>query len=145
MISEEAPLIEQYACHDTGYFPFIMRDGWQVAKLNYMPQQDVKAIHKLDKHNNTDEVFILLKGTAILIAAEEKGEGNFSFQCKRMEQGITYNIPKGIWHNIAMVESTELIIVEKDNTHVNDYEYFPLSDIQKNTLEKLIELSLDNG
>jgi hypothetical protein len=118
-------LIETYPIDSPGYDPFLIREGWQVARLTHIPEQDLFGIRKMDKHLLTDELFILLKGTAVLIAASEE-DANFQFEFVRMEPGIPYNIPVGQWHNIAMDREAELIIVEKDKTHLGDYEYRPL-------------------
>ena len=29
-------MIEAYYCKEKGYHPFLIRDGWQVAQLNYV-------------------------------------------------------------------------------------------------------------
>ncbi len=65
-------LIEKYRESKDGYHPFLIREGWQVAQLNYMDELKIGNIGKLDVHNHTDEVFILLKGKAVLIGAELK-------------------------------------------------------------------------
>lgn len=130
-------LIETYRYDGSGYNPFLIREGWQVAQLNYMPEQDLLNITKMDRHLLTDEVFVLLKGTAILIAATENNN-EFQFECIKMKAGITYNIPLGMWHNIAMDKGSEVIIFEKDKTHLGDFEYRQLSDAQKLDLKNLI-------
>lgn len=120
-------MIESYTITDTGYHPFLIRDGWQVAQLNYMPEQDIDNITRLDVHHETDEVFILLQGHAVLIAAAVKGK-EVTFEMELLEPNKTYNIPKGLWHNIAMTEECQLIIVEKSNTHVSDFEHHDLTE-----------------
>jgi mannose-6-phosphate isomerase-like protein (cupin superfamily) len=122
-------MIESYTITDKGYHPFLIRDGWQVAQLNYMPEQDIDNITRLDVHHETDEVFILLKGHAVLIAAAVKGK-EVTFEMELLEPNKTYNIPKGLWHNIAMTEECQLIIVEKSNTHVSDFEHHELTEEQ---------------
>lgn len=134
-------LIETYRYEGNGYKPFFIRDGWQVAKLNYMPGQGLSDIIKIDKHIRTDEVFILVKGVAVLIAAERVGKA-FKFQCLRMKPGITYNIPAGTWHNIAMDLDAEVIIVEKDNTHIDDCIYEPLEEREQLDLYEKVESKL---
>jgi len=129
----EPALIETYLHRGEGYNPFFIRDYWQVAQLNYMCEQGLTGIEKMDKHMLTDEVFVLIRGVAVLIAAEEEIQG-FNFQCIRMKPGITYNIPVNVWHNIAMDEQTEIIIIEKSNTHLGDFIYRPLSGAEKKTL-----------
>lgn len=130
-------LIETYRHEGSGYNPFLIKENWQVAQLNYMPEQDLLDITKMDRHFLTDEVFILLKGTAILIAGTENNN-EFQFECVKMKEGITYNIPVRLWHNIAMDKDAEVIIFEKNKTHLGDFEYRQLSNAQKSQLEKLI-------
>jgi mannose-6-phosphate isomerase-like protein (cupin superfamily) len=133
----EPALIEIYRHNGEGYDPFFIRDHWQVAQLNYMREQGLTAIEKMDKHLLTDEVFVLLRGMAVLIAAEESSHG-FHFQCMPMKPGITYNIPANVWHNIAMDEQAEVIIIEKSGTHLGDFIYKPLSDAEKLALNARI-------
>jgi ureidoglycolate hydrolase len=130
-------MIETYRFDGSGYDPFLIKENWQVAQLNYMPEQDLLNITKMDRHLLTDEVFILLKGTAILIAGTEKDD-ELQFECIKMRKGITYNIPVKLWHNIAMDKGAEVIIFEKDKTHLRDFEYLQISEAQKLELQNLI-------
>ncbi len=127
-------IIEQYTVDSNGYHPFLIRDGWQVAQLNYMPEQEIDNIKKMDVHYLTDEVFILLKGEGVLIGADIKN-GNVEFETELLKPNITYNIPANAWHNIAMKKGCEIIIVEKSNTHVSDFEFFQLNEAQQNLLK----------
>jgi mannose-6-phosphate isomerase-like protein (cupin superfamily) len=115
-------LIETYFHAGPGYEPFLVRAGWQVAQLNFVPEQRAANIHRVERHARTDEVFVLCQGGAILVAAQE-GAGGLRFESVRMKPGVTYNIPAGVWHNIAMLPGDLVIIVEKDNTHRTDFEY----------------------
>jgi mannose-6-phosphate isomerase-like protein (cupin superfamily) len=119
-------MIEIYKIKESGYHPFMIREGWQVAQLNFVEEQRTDNINKVEVHNHTDEVFVLLKGKAILILAEFK-EKIPVFQVLLMEPLVTYNIPKGDWHNIAMEEGSEVLIVEKSGTHLNDVSYKELN------------------
>ncbi len=134
-------LLEKYEYSGIGYKPFLIRPGWQVAKLNYMPEQGIGNISKIDVHFKTDEAFILVSGTAILIVATIEDEEAI-FHCEKMVGGITYNIPKNTWHNIAMKEDAEVIIVEKDNTHIGDYAFRQLNDDEKLKLDELIQTAM---
>jgi len=123
-------IIEEYTHSGIGYNPFLIRNNWQVAQLNHVTGQGLEDIEKIDVHLNTDEVFILLKGQAVLIAAE-KNEDQISFQMIKMKEGVTYNVPKMTWHNIAMAEDAQIIIVEDANTHLGDFEYYYMNTDQK--------------
>lgn len=122
-------MIESYEIKENGYHPFLIRDGWQVAHLNYMPEQHIDAIKRLEVHRETDEVFILIKGHAVLIAALIEDD-RVKYEMELMHLNKTYNIPKDMWHNIAMTEDCEIIIVEKSNTHISDFEHFDLNHKQ---------------
>lgn len=91
-----------------------------------MPELCAEAIRRVERHDATDEVFILFKGSAILIADTEAC-GDFTFEVCRMEPCVTYNIPAGVWHAIAMTPDDVVMIVEKDNTHLNDVTYRDLT------------------
>jgi mannose-6-phosphate isomerase-like protein (cupin superfamily) len=132
-------LIETYSHEGDGYNPFLIREKWQVAQLNYTPEMAFDAIDKVEVHAYTDEVFILFKGTAVLIAAEKDGD-KLTFQTVNMKAGVTYNIPVGVWHYLAMSTDAQLIIIEDANTHLQDVAYYYLSDEQKNFLYKLITI-----
>ena len=133
-------LIEKYEIREEGYHPFLIREGWQVAQLNYDENQKIEHITKLDIHNHTDEVFILLKGTVVLITAT-LDQNQPKFEMELMKSGITYNIPQKTWHNIAMEEGSEVIIIEKSNTHVYDFEFFELTaEKQQELRERVKEL-----
>jgi len=137
-------LIEKYQITDNGYHPFLIRDGWQVAQLNYMPEQEIVNIDKLDIHHLTDEVFILLKGKAVLIGATIHGD-DVKFEVALMQPHITYNIPVDTWHNIAMSKDCEIIIIEKSKTHEGDFEFFPLSEEKKKEMEILVKKAVEEN
>jgi len=137
-------LIEEYIHGGIGYNPFFIRDGWQVAKLNPLPGHGLDEIDKIEVHNDTDEVFVLIHGIAVLIAAKVQENDEIRFYNIHMESGVVYNLPRGVWHNIAMAEGAELIIIEKDNTHLNDCQYKNLSSLQQSELKEQIKNILNS-
>ena len=44
---------------------------WMVGIKNYKPENDISNIDCLERHNETDELFVLLRGTCILLYALE--------------------------------------------------------------------------
>ena len=136
-------MIESFKIKENGYHPFLIRDGWQVAQLNYMEEQDIDNIDKIDIHFETDEAFVLLRGNAVLITAilEDKKP---TFIVKLMEYHTTYNIPKNVWHNIAMKTGSEVLIIEKSNTHLGDFEFFNLNEEQITNLKEKVIKAFDD-
>ena len=123
-------MIEAYYCKEKGYHPFLIRDGWQVAQLNYVEKHGLDDIDQIEVHNQTDEVFILLE------------QEDIHFNCQYMKPGVTYNIPAGTWHEIAMKVDAEIIIVERSDTHKQDCSYLKLTVSQQQELYSRIKQQL---
>ena len=64
-ISKELLEIGQF--FDDGYKPVLDFHGWRVAMLRYGEFVDAKDLHQVERHRNTNEVFILTVGQADLI------------------------------------------------------------------------------
>lgn len=122
-------MIERYFHTEDGYNPFLIREGWQVAQLNYVAKHGLDDIDDVEMHALTDEVFILMRGRAALITASFEGDEP-TFEVENMQVGVTYNIPAGVWHNIAMDKDAQIIIVERSNTHMEDVAHKTLTDEQ---------------
>ena len=106
--------------HDgAGFSPLVTCPGWQVAQLNDRPDLHADTIRQVERHDATDEVFILVKGDAALVIGAE-GAGAMTWETVRMKLGLTYNIPRGVWHTIMTSPGMQVMIFEKDNTHLDD-------------------------
>ncbi|HIW65480.1 MAG TPA: hypothetical protein H9879_04505 [Candidatus Alistipes intestinipullorum] len=130
-------MIEKYWHDAEGYNPFLIRDGWQVAQLNYVPTHGLDDMVDVEVHRQTDEVFILFSGTAVLVAASVEGE-EIDFECVRMTPGVTYNIPAGVWHNIGMSQDARMIIVERSGTHLEDCQHRPFCGSEAELLREAV-------
>lgn len=94
-----------------------MRFGsWRVAYLNHGNRFTEESFEKIERHNETDEVFILLAGEATLIIGEELNR-------IEMEPHKLYNVPKGVWHHIFTKEGASVLIVENEDTSAENSEY----------------------
>lgn len=142
-VKDRKSLIESYEVTEDGFHPFLIKEEWQVAQLNYIEDQNIKNINKIDVHYKTDEVFILLEGKAVLIAATFN-EGIPIFELELMKQNITYNIPRNMWHNIAMDVGSKVLLVEKSNTHLSDFDHFNLGKEQRLELKYKVEQLFKN-
>lgn len=129
--------IESFTIQSEGYHPFLIRDGWQLAQLNYTEAQHIDQIARLDVHLQTDEVFVALTGKVILIAATII-DGIPVFELELLKHNKIYNIPQNVWHNIAMEPGSEVLIAEKSNTHLADFEFFDLSPEKQAELKRMV-------
>lgn len=116
-----------------GYQPLIDFETWRVAVLKYCEDVRLENIKTMQRHLQTDEVFVLLRGNATLITGED-GEEIGAIDHIKMEPHKLYNIKKGVWHNHTLDEEGELLIVENQNTCDENSPILPLS------LEKIVEM-----
>lgn len=102
-----------------GYQPVHDFGSWRVAYLNFHESYTPETMRYIERHNETDEIFILLNGEATLLIGEERAP-------VPMEKYKTYNVKKGVWHNVYLSEDAKILIVENCNTSEanSDYLYF---------------------
>jgi len=107
--------LESYTWKENGYRPLVFFNGWQVARLNWEPLFDLQNAGEIERHNLTDEVFVLLRGQGLLFVSD--GE---KLQAQDMQPGVIYNVPRGVWHNLLATREAAWVIVENRDTHLKD-------------------------
>ena len=108
--------IEVYDYKGENYKTAMRFGSWRVAYLNYGDNVKEEKFEKIERHNESDEVFVLLAGSATLIIGEELNR-------IEMEPHKLYNVPKGVWHHIFMTEGATVFIVENEDTGSENSEY----------------------
>jgi len=135
----KSDLIEIKEYEKSGYKQFIDYGEWRVAVLNYCDELLPENIDKMQKHNQTDEVFVLLKGKCMLFMAEgdqEIGE----IYAQEMEPYKMYNIKRSVWHTHTLSEEAMVLIIENKNTGLDNS---PEIDLKEKERKKIMELSSD--
>ena len=80
-------------------------DRWKVAYLGYCER--FGSLTGMERHLETDEVFVLLRGEATLYVEEAVFP---------MEQGVVYNVKKGEWHHIVVSRDASVLVIENSDT-----------------------------
>ncbi len=115
--------IEIYDYNGPGYAPLLLEPGWQVALLNWEPACERANLKEIERHNQTDEVFVLLRGRSALFVKKEGGALR-AFDC---QPGVIYNVPAGVWHTLVADHEATFLIVENRDTHLYDTEVRPIT------------------
>lgn len=108
--------VEIYDYNGESYRGAMRFGSWRVAYLNHGKPFMEENFEKIERHNKSDEVFILLTGKATLIIGEELN------RIEMMPHKL-YNVPKGVWHHIFTTEGTSVLIVENDDTGEENTEF----------------------
>lgn len=88
---------------------------WMVGIKNWKPMNDITGIDRLERHNETDELFVLLAGSCTLVYANET-ENGLDIHTVKMEPMTVYNIPATLWHNTVTQKDTKLCLIEDSST-----------------------------
>jgi len=116
--------IEAHDISKPGFHPVVDFESWRVAIFNDAEIWQEKNISYLQKHDLSDEVFVLLEGSCTLIISEETIPKKL--YGIKMEKGKVYNIKKGVWHTHVLEEGTKVIVVENSNTSPDNSPKIPL-------------------
>lgn len=120
-----------------GYHPCVDYGEWRVAILRYIAELEAEEITHLERHNETDEVFVLLAGRCVLLIGE--GEDTIErVQAVDMLPHKLYNIKRAAYHNHALSKDAVVLIVENRNTGADNSDQLPLSAAQR---EQIVQLT----
>ena len=118
---------------DPGYRPVIDYGTWRVAILNYLDEIHPERIDFMERHNETDEVFVLIQGKGTLFLGEGDSRVDV-IHSQVMEQGKIYNVKRNVWHTIVLSRDGSVLIVENRNTSRENSNYFSLGSEQRNSI-----------
>ncbi|KEZ90082.1 hypothetical protein [Lacrimispora celerecrescens] len=98
-----------------GYTPLVDYQTWRVAVLKFCDDVRADRLNSMQRHLETDEVFVLLEGSCVLISGGN-GERPEVVECVKMEKNQLYNVKKGVWHTHALDEEGSVLIIENQDT-----------------------------
>ena len=99
-----------------GFARLYENENWTVALKNAGPSNCREAVVTLERHNQTDELFLLLSGNAVMMEGTVENETVTGITEKKMESGCIYLIPHGVWHNTWMEPGAKFVIIENADT-----------------------------
>lgn len=119
-----------------GYSPVVDYGGWRVAVLNYSDQLLPHNLNAMQRHNETDEVFILLRGRCILFIGDGEEQVTDLFAVNLQPLRL-YNVKKSTWHTHTLDEDAMVLIVENRDTTYDNSPFCPLSNMQRQLIVAL--------
>ncbi len=135
MLSET--LIEVRDHTEPDYKPLVDYQSWRVALINYTADLTPDKINRMQKHTETDEVFVLMAGRCILFLGEGE-ETVTQVHAVDMEPYKLYNVKRGVWHSHTFSKDARVLIVENRNTVVENSPFVGLSESQ---CQEVVELA----
>jgi hypothetical protein len=109
-----------------GFKPLISFGDWRVAVLNYTEGVHPDNNKTMERHTETDEVFVLTRGKGILLIGGNGPQVEMVYP-QKMEIGTLYNVRRNTWHTILLSQDASVLIVEQGDTDERNSEYAALS------------------
>ncbi len=129
-------LLETHEYQGQGYQRLINSPLWCVALMNYTPDLLPDQITEFQRHDETDEVFVLLQGHCILFLGEGGDEVTRIF-AQNMLPFTLYSIKKSVWHSHTFSPDAKVLIVENADTSPANSPRLQLSLEQKKEIARL--------
>ena len=126
-INESLLEIREYT--GEGYMPVIDYGAWRAAILNYAEELLPHNITHMQRHDETDEVFVLLRGRCILFIGEGD-ETVTSIFAQDMEPLKMYNVKRSAWHTHTLSRDASVLVVENRDTTVENSPFTDLTPAQ---------------
>jgi ureidoglycolate hydrolase len=127
-------LLDVHAHTDAGYRPLVDYGAWRVAILNYSEDLRPENIDAMQRHNATDEVFVLLRGRCLLFVGEGDQTAISTIYAQPMAPHTVYNVKQSVWHTHALSPDAMVLVVENRDTTYNNSPFCPLTGMQRKTL-----------
>ena len=135
MISEK--LLEVREHKGDGYLPLVDFKAWRVAVLNFAEELRPENLTRMQRHNETDEVFVLLRGRAILFVGEG-GEEITGIHGENLEPHRLYNVKQRVWHHHTLSEDAMVLVVENRDT---TYDNSPFRSLSPSQHQEILDLT----
>ena len=130
--------ILEYTFEGEGMTRVFENEKWMVGIKNWKPMNDIANINCLERHNETDELFILLNGKCTLLFANET-ENGLKIEAVPMEPLKVYDIPRSLWHNTVTQKDTKLALIEDSSTGSANSDNLDLTEAQIEEVRRLVD------
>ncbi|MFQ9515394.1 MAG: hypothetical protein ACLRZ9_06160 [Eubacterium sp.] len=131
-------LLDIVSYNGEGYLPLIDFDKWRVAELRYIDELEVDNLKDMQKHDETDEIFVLLEGDFTLFIGGQ-GDEIGEIQAIKLEPLKIYNVKKGTFHTHTPEKNATVLIVENADTCDDNSPTVKLTASQKAVIRELYD------
>jgi hypothetical protein len=123
-----------------GYKPLVDYGVWRVAILRYIDELQPDRIEAMERHVETDEVFVLLHGWGELLLGGNAA-GVDAIIPQAMESGKIYNVKRKTWHTILLSRDASVLLVENRDTGPQNSEFARLTSKQQQSILEIAKQS----
>ena len=130
-------LLEIRTHQGPAYCPLVDFGAWRVAVLNFCPELRPENLTRMQRHDETDEVFVLLRGRCILLVGDGRDEAG-TIRAADMVPQTLYNVKRGTWHTHTLSPDASVLVVENRATTLGNSPFCELGPQQMATIAELV-------
>ena len=104
-----------------GFGVVFKNEKFKCAFIKHSSAYSFGKVYEMKRHNETDEIFVPLKGRAVMLTMEE---GKF-FETE-LATDTAYNVQKGTWHYLALSEDAQVFVTENADTDATNTDVMAL-------------------
>lgn len=108
----------------SGFDTAFHTDNFKCAFITPAAQYAFGHVKQMKRHNDSDEVFVLLAGSAVLLTKDGDSTGLVTTQ---LLPKIAYNVTHGTWHYLAVTEDAVVFVAESGNMDSKNTESLDIS------------------
>jgi len=112
-------MLNQLQQHGCGFQPLLKNDRFQCAFITHDRQYSYGNIDVIKRHMTSDEVFVLLRGSASLVTADGEWKNR---RTTHLQPGVVYCLKAGTWHHLAVSEDALLFVTENNDVSAQNTE-----------------------
>ncbi len=100
---------------NSGFCKVYQNENFKAAYITRSDAYSYGRINEMKRHNNTDELFVLLAGAATMLILEDE-----KFVETQLKKDITYVVEKGTWHYLAVSADAKVFVCENADTNAEN-------------------------
>lgn len=125
---------------ESGYRSLVFSEGWRAAVLNDVSRFYRENINELQRHNTSDELFVLLKGSCTLLIGTQTAEGQIVLDQVPLRPCTFYTVRRGVWHSHILEKGTSVAVIENADVGPENTDRMPI-ELSGTILREVEELS----
>ena len=106
-----------------GFDTVFKTENFKCAYITKCPQYAFGEVSEMKRHLKTDEVFVLLKGEAVMLIMEDGG-----FSETPLKEMCAYSVKAGTWHYLGVSDDALLFVTENADTDNTNSEVIKLEN-----------------
>ena len=109
-----------------GFDAVVKNECFKCAFITHSPAYSFGEVREMKRHNETDEIFVLLCGSAVMLICE-----NGEFSEVALLPNTAYNVHAKTWHYLAVSEDALVFVTERADTDSSNSEIISLETARR--------------